>query len=144
MYTNLVKNINLQHPVEIKLCLSLSRTQLCFTGGASALHVSAVLSSLCWLSGVSPAPDAQHHPAGVEVSVVCRELVQDTQRPLQGLEGPRSRHRVFVPIRILLVIAVLWQVPPKHVDTHAKLKSQGIVKPQSCEQNEDVIIIMNK
>lgn len=80
---------------------------------------------------IRPALNTQYHAASVEVSVFSRQLIQCSQRPLQGLQGPRCCYRVLVPVRVLLIVAVQGQVAPEHVDSNAELKSQRVVEPKS-------------
>lgn len=50
--------------------------------------------------------DALYHAASVKVPVICWELVQSVQCPLQHLKGSSRSHGVLITVRVLPVVAV--------------------------------------
>lgn len=84
---------------------------------------------LCFI-GICSVLNTQYHAASIKVPVFSWQFIQCSQRPLQGLQGPRRCHWVLVSVWVLLTVAVQGQVAPEHIDSNAELKSQRVVKPK--------------
>lgn len=62
-----------------------------------------------------------NHPSCIKVSVLLREFVKGLNSAVHYLHGSCGRYKIFVAVRVLVVIVALVQVTPEDIYRYSKL-----------------------